>query len=328
MKTWLIGLLCFGLLHPVFAFDLKEKMYLSEHYFSYTTSFDVSSEDKKLGTLYRRMISLNAIYDFYDLQNRLISSAQSHFFSFNAHVDVYNENEILIGTIEEQLFSWFPTYDLYLPDGTRLGHATMNFWGTKFTLYEGAGTTTVLVEMSRDFFRLKNNWTINIKDMDRVKTRQIDSRVLMTVLAVQCDKEYLERYLRNQREQEEREREKKWQATDKFFRPQARILMNHTEPTQTAQVLNLRNKFSDFLKKEEELTQVILPDEQKLNALATQLDTDFQQQYAGIMMNATEKSEQFVDYCTNIAQSNDTPPETKKAILHLLQKRISEQAEK
>ncbi len=319
MKRWLLGLLCFGLLHPVFAFDLEKKMFLSEHYFGYTTSFDVSSEERKLGTIYRRVLSLKTDYDFYDIKNKLISSAESHFFSFGAHLDIYDANKMILGTVEEKVFSWFPSFDLYFPDGTRLAHATMNFWGTKFTLYEGMGTH-VLAEMSRDFFRLKNNWTLDIKDLDRVKARQIDARLLLTVLAVQCDIEYMESY-RQQRERAGEERINQW------LRPQARALAERN-PTQAEQVENLHSKFSDFLKKEDALNQINLPNKPSLNALAVQLDKDFQQQYAGTMLNDTEASEQFVNYCINIAESADTTPETQKAILHLLQKRFTEQTNK
>lgn len=317
MKRWFISLLSVFLISPVLAFDLDNKMYLAEHYVSYTSSFDVSTDDRKLGTLYRRVLSLNTKYDFYDIKNKLLATAESHFFSFGAHLDIFDDNKVLLGTVEEKIFTWFPSFEIFSPDGVRLANATMNFWGTTFTLYDGR-STRVLAEMSRDFFRLRNYWTINIKDLDRLKERHIDSRLLLTVLAVQGDIEYLEQYRRR-----ERERQNNNDPFNSYPSPngQARRLT----ATQTA-IGNLHNKYSDFLKKEKELNDVVLPDAKQLDSLAKQLDSNFQQQYAGMEMSPDEQTEHFVDYCMTVAQSTDTSPDTQKGILHLLNKRIAEQA--
>lgn len=308
MKRWIIGLFCLGLFQSANAFELEDKMYLSEHYLSYTSSFDVSTDDKKLGTLYRRVLSLNTVYDFYDIKNQQIASASSHFFSFGAHLDVYDENKVLLGTVEEQLFNWFPSFDIFSPDGMRLASARMNFWGTTFTLYDGR-SDRVLADMSRSFFRIKNNWTINVKNKERIKEKQLDPRLLLTVLAVQGDIEYLEHY-----------RQKLDQNRNS---PQARRLTSDNAPVD--QVKKLSNKFSDFLKKEAELNNIALPDTKQLNALAIQLDQGFHQQNASITMNQDEETEQFIDYCINVAEASDTAPETQKAIMHLLNKKLSEQ---
>lgn len=323
MKRWLISLFCVCLFHPVYAFELENKMFLTEHYLSYTTSFDVSTDERKLGTLYRRVLSLNTVYDFYDIKNKLLATAQSHFFSFGAHLDIFDDNKVLLGTVEEKVFTWFPSFDIYSPDGVRLASATMNFWGTTFTLYDGRSTRE-LAKMSRDFFRLRNSWTIDIQQLDRVKEKQIDARLLLTVLAVQGDIEYLEQY-RN------RERERSRGRSDPFnLYPQARRL-TATEAPQEAIADSrqpLHNKYADFLKKEAELKDIALPDAQQLNGLAEQLDQDFQQQYAGTTLNSAEQTEQFVEYCINVAQSASTTLDTQKAILHLLNKRLAEQTGK
>lgn len=323
MKYWLISLFCIGLLSPAYAFELDNKMYLTEHYLSYTTSFDVSTDERKLGTLYRRVLSLNTVYDFYDIKNKLIATAQSHFFSFGAHLDIFDDNKVLLGTVEEKVFTWFPSFDIYSPDGVRLASATMNFWGTTFILYDGRSTRE-LAKMSRNFFRLRNAWTIDIKDLDRAKEQHIDARLLLTVLAVQGDIEYLEQY-RN------RERDRAISDSGSFNRyPQARRLTATDAPQETIadSMKPLRSKFTDFLKKEAELKDVAMPDAQQLNSLAEELDKDFQQQYSGTILNAADQSEQFVAYCISVAQSASTSPDTQKAILHLLNKRFAEQAAK
>ena len=199
----------------------------------------------------------------------------------------------------------------------RLASASMNFWGTTFTLYDGR-STRVLAEMSRNFFRVRNYWTINIKDRERITERQIDPRLLLTVLAVQGDIEYLEQYRRSERERQER-------PYNPYPGPQ--VSARRLTTTQD-DVKNMRNKYSDFLKKEKELNDGLLQDAKRLDSLAQQLDRDFQQQYAGIELSSNERIERFVDYCIDIAEASGTTPDTKKAILHLLNKRFSEQAGK
>ena len=317
MKRWVISILSIFLMSPAHAFDLEERMYLAEHYVSYTTSYDVSTDEKKLGTLYRRVLSLNTKYDYYNLQNKLLATAESHFFTFGAHLDVFDDNKVLLGTVEEKIFSWFPSFEIFSPDGVRLASASMNFWGTTFTLYDGR-STRVLAEMSRNFFRVRNYWTINIKDRERITERQIDPRLLLTVLAVQGDIEYLEQYRRRESERQER-------PYNPYPGPQASA--RRLTATQD-DVKNMRNKYSDFLKKEKELNDALLPDAKRLDSLAQQLDKDFQQQYAGMELSSNERIERFVDYCIDIAEASGTTPDTQKAILHLLNKRFSEQAAK
>ena len=312
MKQWLMGLFCLGVFQTGYAFELEEKMYLAEHYMSYTSSFDVSTDQRKLGTLYRRILSLNAVYDFYDYQNQPIASAQSHFFSFGAHLDVYDGNKQLLGTVEEQLLNWFPSFDIYSPDGMLLASARMNFWGTTFTLYDGH-SDRVLAEMSRSFFRFRNYWTIQIKNLNRLKEKQFDPKLLLTVLAVQGDIEYLEQYRRRQRENSD-------------YRSQSRRLTAVEAPVSDTNTIP--NRYADFLKKEEALNDVVLPDDTQLNALAAQLDQDFRQSIAGITLNQNEEAEQFIQFCLNVATSSDTPPEHQKAILHLLKKKLANQADK
>jgi uncharacterized protein YxjI len=307
MKHWFATWILFLILNPVFAFDLEQRMYLSEHYVSYTTSFDVSTDDRKLGTMYRRILSLTTVYDFYDIRNKLIATAQSHFFTYGAHLDIYDENKILLGTVEEKVYNFFPSFNLYAPDGARLANATMNFWGTTFTLYDGL-STYILAEMSRDIFRVRNHWTLNIKDLARVKEKKIDSRLLLTVLAIQGDIEYLER---------NRQRERRDDRNNNPLPSRGLTAVQHSQNA------NIHPNYLNLINKEQNLSGIALPNTQQMEQLSQQLDTGFQQQYAGVNMSDTEKTEQFVHYCTNIAESSDTTRETQKAIWHLLNTRFT-----
>lgn len=68
-----------------------------------------------------------------------------------------------------------------------------------------------------------------------------------------------------------------------------------------------------------------MPDDKQLDAIATQLDQNFHEQNAGITMNQAEEAEQFMRFCVNLAESNDTKPEMQKAIMHLLNKKLLEE---
>ncbi len=281
----------------------------------------MNTNDRKLGTLYRRVLSLNTVYDFYDNQNQAISTAQSHFFSYGYHLDVFDTNKEMLGSVEEKIFNWFPSFEIFSADGVSLANASMNFWGTKFTLYDGR-SDRVLAEMSRPFFRMRNFWTIDIKNMSRIQERKLDPRLLLTVLAVQGDIENLERYRRNQELDRFNRNRNDTNNQNRF--PHTRRLS--VENKFFDKVQTLRNKYADFLKKEEELADVALPNDKKLNEIALQLDKDFQQLYAGASMLEENRSEQFIEYCVNVAQSSDTSPDMQKAILHLVSKRLFDQA--
>ena len=89
------------------------------------------------------------------------------------------------------LFAFFPTFDIYGQDGyTKLAKASMNFSGTTFTIYDPV-TEREMATLYRPF-GVKNDWTFNITNRALFNQKGIDSRVLMTVIAFQGDREYWE----------------------------------------------------------------------------------------------------------------------------------------
>ncbi|MCR9191988.1 MAG: hypothetical protein NXI01_04940 [Gammaproteobacteria bacterium] len=296
MNRFIAVLIVFlALISSAFAFDLEKEMFLSQHVLSYTTSYDISSQDKRLGTIYRRVLSLTTKYDFYDTQKKLISSAEAHFFSFGAHFDIYDDTEKnILGTVEEKVIAFFPTFDLYATDGTHLGQAKQNFWGTTFTLYSDKNHTHVLAVMSRKWYAWKNDWAITITDMERVKAKHIDPRFLMTVLAIEGDLE------------------------DIVILSSNLSQSIHTPPL----VQSMQTKLNHFIQQEEPLSTTAPMTQESLDALANHLDESYQKLYANTALSAAAEAEQFVDYCLNEARAPGTTLTTKKAIVNLLQKRI------
>ena len=303
LSIWALGLM---ISTAPLALELEEDMYLTQHWVSYTSSFDISTKDKKLGTLYKRVLSPAASYDFYDNDNNLVTTASSHFFSLGAHLNIYDNNERELGTVDERLFSILSTFDIYSPESTLLTRATMNFWGTTFTLYDGK-SARILGTISRPFFSLKNDWTIHITDLDRVKEKNIDPRLLLTVLAIQSDLEDM---------------------TSLFF------IIHHNPRQLSAQAkaslthrphldMSIEDQVNAIIE-QEQLSNEVLMNSQDLETFAQRLEQEYLLQGKDIKTNTKERVLDFINYCLALATSNETTKDQKKAITTLLIHTVSE----
>lgn len=139
MNRKLINFLSFFFIfHVSFANPtLSDELFINENWISLTKSYNIKTRKQKLGTLYRRFISLLLTYDFYDPLNVKTATAKARFFSFGVHLDIYNQDNVLIGEVREKIFNFFPTFEIIDQDSvTKLAHAIMNFWGTKFYIYD------------------------------------------------------------------------------------------------------------------------------------------------------------------------------------------------
>lgn len=306
-----LAALCFSTLtHATTTIETPDEFYVTQHWLSYTSSFDIETKTHRIGTLYRRLISLMLTYDFYNNANEKLATARSRFFSLTAKFDVHDQDDVLLGTAEEQLFSFFPSFTIYGPDeSTKLAYATMNFWGTKYTVYDPA-TDQEMAVMSRPFFRIKNNWTIQITNSALFSSKQIDSRLLMTILAFQGDREYWE--------QQRNDNTPKLKAALPL-----KTALNDSKNEVAAQTKTLLTKISSL---EQSLgmnsSEKITPE--TLEAVANEL----QQQYDGLSSHQSiESSSQlklkdFTDFCMNVVESASTPVAKKQAILSLLKMRL------
>jgi len=289
--------------------QIPDELSIREHWVSMTTSYDIETKTQKLGTLYRRFFSFLLTYDFYDPFENKIAYAKAKFFSFNAHFDVFGTNEEFLGAAEERLFAFFPTFDIYARDGySKLAKASMNFWGTTFTIYDPV-TDREMAHMSRPFFRIKNDWTFHVTDRMLFDQKGIDPRVLLTVLAFQGDREYWERERRD----------------DDY---NLRGATNSTDTAATSDVspaqLNTQIEKIDAVSKQEGLDDNKAPDEKTVAAVAKELETEYNntQSTDNSVQNSQEKISEFTDYCLQQAQSNTISNEKKQAILFLLKARL------
>ncbi|MBA2651883.1 MAG: hypothetical protein H0U73_06425 [Tatlockia sp.] len=273
--------------------EVPDKFYIKQHLISLTTSFDIVSKTKKIGTLYRRLFNIVPTYEFFDPNDNKTATARSKFFSITAHFDIYDKSDNFLGYAEEQFLTFLPTFDIYGSDAlTKLASAKMNIWGTTFYIYDPV-TNQEMATMHRPFLRIKNDWTISINKKDLFKSKHIDSRVLMTVLAFQGDIEI-------------------WRAN---------------KPKDLSTFLNTsRTELEPFKAKiaaasqEARLENVQKPDEKVLEQLAIELENNYKKNQAN--SNEEEQLSSFIDFSLKYMESNNLTDSTKKGIFYLLKMRL------
>lgn len=144
--------------------------------------------------------------------------------------------------------------------------------------------------MSRPFFRLKNDWTISVTNRELLENKNIDPRVLMTVLAVQGEIE-------------------EWQR-DAHQTNQ----MQATAPVQMPQQASIN--FENSLNTD-------TPDDNTLEALADELSQEFNEKYPSFVEESNEEQiHHFIDYCMELINAAEQPDTKKQAIIALLNLRL------
>jgi len=303
----LLSLLLFISSNTVRANDeVPNEFSITEHWISLTTSFDIETKTHKLGTLYRKFFSFLLTYEFFDPFDNKMATARSKFFSFTAHFDIYDRNERLLGVAEEKIFTFFPAFDIYASDAsTKLARASMNFWGTTFTIYDPV-TNLEMAIMHRSFFRLKNDWRITITNRELFERKHIDFRVLMTVLAFQGDRESWEK---DRRDNDSRRRSlaSSTEAASVVSNDEVKVLLEKIAASG----------------KQSGLDHVQKPDPKTLEQIAIELESNYNMQANNDgEQTSQERLSSFVDYCLNLIESNDISDAKKKAILYLLKMRL------
>ncbi len=179
---------------------LPDEFYVTERFFSLTSTFDVSTEIECFATARKHFFSFTANYDLEDIHQQPIAHAASRFFSWGTVADVTDHQNNKIGWIEEaifQLFTW-TEYKIF----NHLNHLTaiarMNFWGTEFELSHPDNPSEIYATISRPFLRfLRDHWTVRIKNYSIFEQGIIDPRLLILLAIYQTDKENRDK-LRNE----------------------------------------------------------------------------------------------------------------------------------
>ena len=292
--------------------EIPNEFYINEHWFSLTRNFDIKSENQNFGIVYRKLLSLTLAYEFLDPNDNSIAIAKSRFFSLTTKFDVYDKQGNLLGIANENFFAFFPTFDLYDSDGeTKLARAKMNFWGTSFTIYDPV-TDTEMATMSRSYFRLKDNWTVNITNRPIFNQKHIDPALLIIVLAFQTDSDY-------------------WKAQQQNASYSVKSAANvdakkAIEGISTEQRHLLIEKIN-AVSYQQSLTNVPVPEQRTLATIATTVESRYKLARVdeAIQRKTTqEKIADFTDFALEVVQSYRLPKEEKKGILYLLKIRLEE----
>lgn len=278
---------------------INEPLYIKEHWFSLTTSYDLETKTRKVGSLYRNPYTYTLSYDFYDPYDLLQATAYSRFFSLNVHFDIYDPMNRFLGAANEQLFTFFPTFDVYAQDGlTRLATAKMNFWGTTFYVYDPI-TNKEMAQLYRSFFRLKNDWTFKVTNKKLFASKGINPKVLMTVVAFQGDREY-------------------WEDTDDNYSVNAK----KTTALQTKPMLN---KVKELVNAEN-IDKHSKPSEKELEKVASLLDENYQNSIEDSTVDKSnqQQAEDYVNASVDLINSNTLDEKSKNAAIYLLQMRLKD----
>lgn len=119
-------------------------------------------------------------------------------FTWPSIFDVTDAEEQPIGRIEEK-YSWFlPTFQFITPSNFIQAEASLNFWGTIYTVVDPS-SEEIIATMSRSFFRFKDDWTINIHNRNIFSQKEIDFRMFVVVMAFQSDRDAWRRQINSLR---------------------------------------------------------------------------------------------------------------------------------
>lgn len=162
---------------------------IKEHKFHTGVVFDVESKEGKLGKVHRKFLNVNTIYEYVDLMGDIQAQARMRFFSFGPVFDVFDGDGVLLGSVEEHAFDFFPSFDIFTPNKALLAKAKMNFWKTKFTIFDPISKKTIAT-LTRSLFKIREKWKVKIVNDDYISRDYIDPRLFITLAAFQCDRDH------------------------------------------------------------------------------------------------------------------------------------------
>lgn len=168
------------------AFPLPEEFYVNPRWFGATLIFDIEAQQSLVGTVHRKFTSLRTEYDLFDNDGNIEAQAKLRWVDFGAIFDIIDRQKELIGMVEEHSQSFFPTFKIKALNNDVLAIGEMNFWETKYSIVDPL-TEEEIATLSRPFIRIKDDWTVTITNPALFLSKQIDSRLFVTLMAFQTD---------------------------------------------------------------------------------------------------------------------------------------------
>lgn len=187
-----------GLLQPLSAGigPLPEEFTITERFIAFTPTFDIAVSGNTIATARKRIFSWTTTFDLEDSDKMPLAYAKAKFLAWGTMADVFDPLDRKIGWIEEvtwKIISW-PEFRIFNEESRLAAIAKMNFWGTRFDLFEPDNSDHVFASVSRPFFRcFRDKWTVQILDPRYFGIGCIDPRLLIMIAVYQTDRDNRER---------------------------------------------------------------------------------------------------------------------------------------
>lgn len=284
-------------------YTLDDDLNIKQHWFSWTTGYNIATPSESLGTLYRRALSLTLHYDYYNPANVKMATAKARWFTWGLVFDIFDHENNKLGIVKEQLFTFFPTFAIYDPEGvTQLAKSRLNFWGTTFSLRDPLSGQEMAI-LSRPFFRWKNDWTFHVTNKEAFAAKNIDDTLLLTIMACQGDMEYF--------------------ASHRHAYLVASLNHKNSSPHLQEDLAEAQAWVQEAIDAEAFLLPLTYTLEQQ-QALITEIESAYREDSANeTATNLTEIQDQilnYVQYAIQYAQAQEVAK--RHAIYHLLQERL------
>lgn len=165
--------------------DLPSEFKLTERFFAWTHTFDITSDRGNLGTVVKKFLSWGSTFTYKDAAGNKVATAKARVFSWGTHIDVHDAEDRKIGAIKEQvwksLFKFTTTYSILDADDKQIGESEKVDWvGTNFSLTDRKGRLIATIE--RPFWRWRDTWTVRIGD-----AKAVDPRIIIMIGVYKSD---------------------------------------------------------------------------------------------------------------------------------------------
>lgn len=285
---------------------LPDEFTVTQHWFSLTNDFSIDTKEYKLGSVHRKLFSWSLVqYDFLDNDSELQATGKMRWLSWGATFDVFDSNEQSLGRVEEK-FSWFfPTFNFISPSNRIQAEATLNFWRTNYTVTDPV-TKEVIAIMHRDFFRLKDDWTVKIVNQDLFVQKELDPRLFIIVMAFQSDREEWQRQYNRLKNQH----------NDDFV---ARAVVNGSDDNSE----NAENDLSEQLDKYREILATVEPTKEDYEfvdqLVASKFKTDREVSEEEAELNSIEKEFAMI---LPLLETDELSKTQKSALVNILEQHL------
>ena len=186
-------------LTPAKAPELPAQFTIKERVLSFTDTFDIVSDGKKLGVISQKLISLTRSFKYKDADGNLVAEARARVFSWGTHVDVTDNLGNPIGGFKEQVtksfFKVYTAYSILDAQGREIALSEKTDWlGTKIAISDPQGRRIAAIERPWiNFF--SDHWNAQVYD-----PKAVDSRVMVMIAAYKTSVD-------NERRREARDKE-------------------------------------------------------------------------------------------------------------------------